>query len=413
MPPHETQPPFVTLGALPMRVLRNAYEAAAQRRAGSVGTLDVLVQVAVYERRIPPWLLAGSSGGLRRMAAEPRRISARRTVGELVSGSVTKFDPEVQAILREVEWRTRRMASRWSPAKRSGVERRDTRPEWTHGVCAMLAGALMTARDNVMPFASLTHLMFGMLRLPDCDATRHVFPYEYARVAAVERLSKEPDLRRPDQPHPDLHEERLAMWPRSGSLLDRLAGRFLARVSRLARIGPLFNAVEVEARRQAVRLGHDVVGLAHILLAMLTLDATLGAARIPVPASHSSRNRGAAVLRAYGVDPARLRELAACRGGPEEPPAEVLTKQLDRLRPGDPFDGAEGVAVVERAKEISLAYRHPDTGTSHLLLALIEDDAGEAAAILRDLGIDPAAVRERVEQDLRAASAEWPSRGGR
>jgi hypothetical protein len=77
--------------------------------------------------------------------------------------------------------------------------------------------------------------MLGMLWLPDCDGTRHVFPYEYARVAAVERLSKEPDLRRPDQPHPDLDEVRLAMWPRTGPLLDRLAGRFFARASRLAR----------------------------------------------------------------------------------------------------------------------------------------------------------------------------------
>jgi ATP-dependent Clp protease ATP-binding subunit ClpA len=67
---------------------------------------------------------------------------------------------------------------------------------------------------------------------------------------------------------------------------------------------------------------------------------------------------------------------------------------------------------MERAKEISLAYRHPDTGTSHLLLALIEDDAGDGATILRDLGIEPAAVREHVEQDLGAAPAEWPPRAG-
>jgi hypothetical protein len=275
----------------------------------------------------------------------------------------------------------------------------------------MLAGALAAARDNGMPFASPTHLMLGMLRLPDCDGTQHLFPYEYARVAATERLSKDPKVRWPDRPHPDLDDERLAMSPGSGPLLDRLAGRFLSRVSRLARIGPLLNAVETEARRQAVRLGHDVVGPAHTLLALLALDATLDAARIPVPAHHSSRNRGGAVLRAHGVDAARVLEVTGYRPAPEQPKAEVLAKQLDRLRLGDPFDAAETVTAIERAKEISLAYRHPDTGTSHLLLALIEDDAGAAAAILGDLGIDPAAVRERVEQGLRAAPAAWPPRG--
>ncbi len=320
MPLHETQPPpFVALGAMPMRALQCAYAAAVRRRAGSVGTLDVLVQVAVYEKRTPPWLLAGSRGSLMRMAAEPHRFSARQTVGELVSGSVSEFDPEVQAILRGIEWPVRRMAGRWSPVKRSDVDRWDIRPLWAAGVRAMLAGALGGARDTGVPFAGLTHLMLAMLRLPDCEGTRYVFPYEYARVAAVERLSKEPDLRRPDLPHPDLDDQRLAMWPRSRPLLDRLARRFLARVSRLARIGPLLNAVETEARRQAVRVGDGVVGPAHTLLAMLAVDATLTAARIPVPAHHSSRNRGASVLRAQGVDATRLRLLAAFRGGPEEP----------------------------------------------------------------------------------------------
>ncbi|WP_176731606.1 Clp protease N-terminal domain-containing protein [Micromonospora rhizosphaerae] len=74
----------------------------------------------------------------------------------------------------------------------------------------------------------------------------------------------------------------------------------------------------------------------------------------------------------------------------------------------DPFEGAEVAAGLDRAREISLAYRHRDTGTSHLLLSLVEDDAGEAAAILRALGVDPAAVRERVQQDLASAPAVLP-----
>ncbi|SIN30724.1 Clp protease N-terminal domain-containing protein [Micromonospora cremea] len=406
MPPHEAQRAFVALGAMPMRVLLQAYSAAVRRGASSVGTLDMLCRVALYPKSVPPWLLAGSSGAnLKRMVADPHRIPAGRTVSELVSESVSEFDQEVQAILREVEWRIHRQPDR--RLRKSDVQGTRPRPPWTSGVRTTLAGALHAARDNCIPFANLSHLVLGMLQLRGCDGTHYVFPYEYARLSAIDRLRIEPTMRRTDQPYPDLDDERLAIWPGSGPLFDRLAGRFFARASRLSRLGPTLIGVDLEARRQAIRLGQDVIGPLHILLAMLTHDATLEAARVRAPAHHSSRNRGSAVLRTHGVDADRLRVLAAWRAGPEEPPAEVLTKQLSSQRPGDPFTGTHVVTAMARAMEISLAYRHPDTGTSHLLLALIEDDAGDCGAILRELSVDPKALRARVEQDLRAAPAAW------
>lgn len=187
-------------------------------------------------------------------------------------------------------------------------------------------------------------------------------------------------------------------------------GRFMARLSRLGRIGPLFHAVENEGRRQAVRFGHGVVGPGHTLVAMLTVNATLAAAHIAVLPQHAGRNQAASILQACGVDTDRLRQVIALRRGPDDPPAELLTTQLERLGPGDPFDGAETVAASARAMELFLAYRHPDTGTSHLLLALLDDEAAEGAAVLRDLGIDPATVREQLERDLRIAPSAWPSR---
>ncbi|MGS2616926.1 Clp protease N-terminal domain-containing protein [Micromonospora sp. LZ34] len=402
----EAQPPFVALGAMPMRVLLQAYSAAVRRGASSVGTVDLLCRVALYPKSVPPWLLAGASGAnLMRMVVDPRRIPAGRAVGELVSEAVSEYDQEVRAVLREVEWRIHRQPDR--RLRKSDVPGRRPRPSWTNAVRTTLVGALQGARDNRLPFANLSHLVLGMLQLPGCDGTRYVYPYEYSRLEAVDRLRAEPTMRSTDEPYPDLENERLAIWPKSGSLLDRLAGQFFARASRLSRLGPILVAVDFEARRQAIRLGHDVIGPLHILLAMLTHDATLEATRLRVPAHHCSRNRGAAVLRAHGVDADRLRVLAVGRGGPEEPPAEVLASQLSSQRPGDPFTGTEVVTAMARAMEISLAYRHPDTGTSHLLLAIIEDDAGDAAAILRDLSVDAPAIRARVEQDLRAAPAAW------
>ena len=55
------------------------------------------------------------------------------------------------------------------------------------------------------------------------------------------------------------------------------------------------------------------------------------------------------------------------------------------------------------ALELALAYQHPYCGTSHLLLALIDDDNDGGSAHLSELGVDPARLREQVAQDLSAA----------
>ncbi|MEU1967537.1 Clp protease N-terminal domain-containing protein [Micromonospora sediminicola] len=405
MPPYEGQRPFVAFGDRPMTVMRQAYAVAVRNGSSSVGTLDLLCRVAPYQRSVPPWLFAGANGAnLMRIVADPRRLPAGRSVGELVTQPVGEFDAEVRAALREVEWSVHRRPDRRGRADPPAPQ---DRPTWTNGARVALTGALRAARDGQTPFANLSHLVLGILELPTCDGTRYVFPYEHARTEAVDRLRTDPAMRRADDPHPDLDVERLAVSPGAGSLGARLAGRLFARMSRLSRLGPVLAGVDVEARRQAVRLGHGVIGPPHMLLALLTHDDTLAAARIPLTAEHASRNRGAAVLRAHGVDADRLRDLASRRGAPEEPPAEALTEQLGSLRPGDPFTGTDVTAAMARAMEMSLAHRHPDTGTSHLLLALVEDDAGEAAAILRELGVDPESVRARVEQDLRTAPTAW------
>ncbi|MFC7549699.1 Clp protease N-terminal domain-containing protein [Plantactinospora sp. GCM10030261] len=397
-------PPFVALGAISISVLREAYAAAARRGADSVGTLDMLCHLPQRHRSIPPWLVVGANAAnLMRMAVDPRRIPTKRSVGELMSGPPTEFDSDVQETLREVEWRYRR--SRSSRSLRPGGA--DVRPSWTNGLRSALAGALAVARDNDVPFAGPPHLALGMLRRTNCDGTGYLYPHESARLAATDRLRTDPVMRLADHPHPDLDIERLTLRQSSDSLRTRLAGRIFARMSRLSRLGPILNEVDNEAKRQAVRLDHDVVGLVHVLLAMITHDVAREAAGIAVPAHHGVRNRGAAVLRANGVDGDRLRALAVSRGGPAEPPAEALSGQWERLRPGDPLTGADVVSAMARAAEISLSHQHPDTGTSHLLLAVIEDDAGDGSAALLDLDVDPEAIRAQVKQDLRAAPAAW------
>ena len=56
-----------------------------------------------------------------------------------------------------------------------------------------------------------------------------------------------------------------------------------------------------------------------------------------------------------------------------------------------------------RAYEILQRYKHAQADTEHLLLALLEQPEGVVSDILRQMGIDPEAVRERVDDILQRA----------
>ena len=66
--------------------------------------------------------------------------------------------------------------------------------------------------------------------------------------------------------------------------------------------------------------------------------------------------------------------------------------------------------VVTGAQEHARQLRHPYVGTEHLLLALLDQQAGVASAVLRDAGVDASRVRRDVERLIgpgpRALTAE-------
>nr|WP_221376401.1 Clp protease N-terminal domain-containing protein [Actinoplanes polyasparticus] len=350
-----------SLGARAMRVLIQAYAAAAGRNGSAVSTLDVAGWISAYDAR----LFAGAGwNNVRNFAIAPARVP------DAAEPSPGPFHPAVPDILREVEWRARRLP--WAAG----------RPDWTPAVRVVITGALETAQ---VPFAGPPHLMRAMLDLPHCAGTSFVFPYEKGRAEA--RLTVGPALRRSDEPHPDLDHVRLMVSPGRRPL----RGKLLMRMLRLARVSPLLTETVTEARRQAVRLGHDVIGPGHLMLALLTFDDILTAAGTPISDAH---NCGAFLLRAHGIGTTDLRYGLPLR----DPTAEELAGQLERLKPGDPFDETAG--ILARADEISLAHHHPDTGTSHLLLALLDSEAAPLAG-------DATALRERVAEDLRMVPAAW------
>jgi ATP-dependent Clp protease ATP-binding subunit ClpA len=57
---------------------------------------------------------------------------------------------------------------------------------------------------------------------------------------------------------------------------------------------------------------------------------------------------------------------------------------------------SEARTVVVRAREESERLAHGHVGTEHLLLGMLDPDAGAVAALLRDAGVDPARVRDAI-----------------
>jgi ATP-dependent Clp protease ATP-binding subunit ClpC len=148
----------------------------------------------------------------------------------------------------------------------------------------------------------------------------------------------------------------------------------------------MFERFTVSARRAVVlsqgeahALNHDHVGPGHLLLgAAAAGDTTAGA-----------------VLTSLGVELEALRDQVTAKYGREEnePSGHI------------PFS-ADGKKVFEHAFRESLDSGHDYIGTGHILLGLLRDAKGDAAALLSALGVQHETVRQAVTERHDAAGDE-------
>ena len=61
--------------------------------------------------------------------------------------------------------------------------------------------------------------------------------------------------------------------------------------------------------------------------------------------------------------------------------------------------------VISMSREEAHRLHHEYVGTEHLLLGLIEDGAGVAAAVMQELGVDLAKVRTDIETQVKTGHA--------
>lgn len=138
------------------------------------------------------------------------------------------------------------------------------------------------------------------------------------------------------------------------------------------------------AHREALALGHDVIGTEHLLLGLVA----------------EGEGVAAQVLRNSGMELAEVRsrvEAAVGKGHPREKPLDLpLSPRAKRV-----LDLA-----MREARNMGVNY----VGTEHILLGLLAEGEGVAAQVLTAMGLEIQAVREEITATL-SGGEMGPARG--
>ena len=139
------------------------------------------------------------------------------------------------------------------------------------------------------------------------------------------------------------------------------------------------------SREEAVRLGHDFIDTAHILLGIV----------------REGNSVAFNVLKNLGVDLGSVRSEV----GELAPPAR------EAATPGKKLLYTEGAKrALEMALEEAKGLSHNYIGTEHLLLGLIREKEGVAAQALLNLGLSLEDVRQEVLEMVSGGAAPRPKR---
>jgi ATP-dependent Clp protease ATP-binding subunit ClpA len=153
------------------------------------------------------------------------------------------------------------------------------------------------------------------------------------------------------------------------------------------------------AMTEARELDHSYVGTEHLLLGLL----------------REEKGIAAQVLRDAGLEldaaRAETRRLLGAQLPPSPRPAEGGTARRQGAAAGG-AGGAPAIQLTHRARRVlafaredATRFGHPETGTEHILFALLREGEGEASVLLDALRVDRAALRDAVDGAIRAVEA--------
>jgi hypothetical protein len=317
-----------------VKVLTAAVRRAAKLESPAVGTENLLIALADT---------TGAASVLVRPALRAK-AAARGTEHWADNDAAPDSPPDadVTALLRDVNH-----AAGQEPAL----------PE-TGALRECLREAIANASNGVL---TTTDLALALLRAPSGRAAElfTVHRVNIEETTAAVRVVAHPE----DTPGVWLLRKAGALQGESGGGYVRWLTRLIARGSDLG--GPMLLAVQNEAIRHAVRAGRPEAAI-DLVAAVLTLDDQLTNAGHRLRPEYESG--GAAALRAAGVDPAALL-------------ATDITSSANEIDKA--MAGAKLVAARRGDKVV---------GTTHLIMAQLDDPADPIGPALRHLGVAPATL---------------------
>jgi hypothetical protein len=224
-----------------------------------------------------------------------------------------------------------------------------------------LRAALASATGGVLTTADVA---LALLELPSGRAAEALQVRRVdvpKRIAAVRSVRAEPE-----------EAPAVALLRRSGMLEGHRGGGWARWITRLLGRDDALNSrlllvVRHEAERHALRRGRPVVEAVDLVAAVLTVDDQIAAAGHQLRPEHV--DRGAAALRAAGVDPVALLDQ----------PLDPVVGEAERALAGT------RLVAARRGEDMVM--------TTHLLMALLNDPADPIGPALRGIGIDPTALR--------------------
>ncbi|MFJ2213540.1 Clp protease N-terminal domain-containing protein [Streptomyces sp. NPDC101062] len=296
-------------------------------------------------------------------------------------------EAEADAVWREATWRAAQKK------KRGGAPEADALPpEPSEALRACLLRALRLARLEGTPSVRCRHVARALLQLPDSRALEAMTLQRIDKAAASAALDALDALGAGAAADPDFPEPPSVRGMRGSGVVDGGGGLSRVLMSWMFRSGPdgdgTLTSVFLEAERQTVRRGHGVIEPTDLLLAVVALDRALAVTGRSFPETTAAVNEAAALLRTYGAVPASL--VRAARAGVVDPAPGPFPAATEVPR-SPAAERAQSVAQLTAAEQGSTT-----AGTVHLLAALLADDEGEAARLLRAEGVDVAALKDRL-----------------
>jgi hypothetical protein len=364
--------------------------AAACQRAWQDGRAWVTTDhlLAAFVRRIDPFgmtldglgrrlrerLRAGTLGGESKGSHEAEPLSA-------------DVDFEVSAFLREAEWVAR---------GRLGLGLAAAAPAWSPDVRSVVAKAQLLAKSLEVRHVHWVHIAWSLLNEPT-GPTAEILADLGSSVRRVQQaMPREHPLSRGDEPA----GVAANMLYLSGALTKPISRRMRWGYAVLAwpgRVPIVRRAVQAEACRQAIRWGSPQVHQLHLLVGVIETHQELRDRGWHLREDLARYSNAGKLALDHGVAYSDLaRRAAAGRFGVGD---SDRGKHWRRSRQ-DPSIGVDAAAATRKAARLSRDLGQNCLGTSHVLLALLQDPAGDCSRLLEEHGVSVASLRFALEQDL-------------